>query len=179
MNKLQFYHFTTFPAYTKKRLPFLERSQRPHIPFLKVPKCNSLGFDLRANADHTAANASASIAGGRAQLVAAHAQIVDIGVHDQRAAHDVVRTAQLNLVVGQLHLANAIGARFDVAQIADMTRRRLRSAVRLALRIEVRSGRHATVGVVAELVHMEAVQTGLQAGDLAADGHWAAGGLRW
>lgn len=136
-----------------------------------------VGRLLRTDPDHTAADASARIAGRRAQLMAADAQIIDIRVHDQRATNDIIRSAQLDLRVHQAHLADAIGARLNVAQIADVARLRRRTAVRLAGRIEVRPGRNAAVGVVAELVHMEAVRAGLQAGNRAADRHRAAGGL--
>jgi hypothetical protein len=43
----------------------------------------------------------------------------------------------------------------------------LRSAVSLVVRVEVRSGGHAAVGAVAVLVHMEAVESRREAGDLA------------
>lgn len=136
-----------------------------------------LGVRLRADADHAATDAGARIAGGGAQLVAAGTQIVDVRVHDERTADDVVRTVQLDLRIGDVHLADAVGARLDVAQIADVPRGGRRSAVRLALRIEVRPGGDAAVGVVAELVHVEAVRALRQAGDLAGHGHRTVGGL--
>lgn len=124
---------------------------------LKTTPACFLDLGLHTDANHAAADASAGIAGGLAQLVAADSQVVHVGVHHQRAADNVVRAAQLDLLVDQLHLADAVGARLNVAQVADVARLRRGTAVRLALRIEMRSGGNAAVGVVAKLVHVEAV----------------------
>lgn len=64
-----------------------------------------------------------------------------------------------------------LGAWLELAgsdpRISGVTDGRVRGAVFLAVRVKVRPGRGAPVGVVAKLVDVEAVVSGLQPGDLA------------
>lgn len=136
-----------------------------------------LRINLRHNANHTASDAGACIAGRGAQLVAANAQVVHIGVHDQSAAHNVVGAGQLDLLVGDGNLGHTVRTGFNITKVASMAHSGRWTAVRLTRGIEVRSRRNASVCVVAKLVHVETVQTSLETGDLAGNRHRCRGSL--
>jgi len=99
------------------------------------------------------------------------AKIIGIGVHDNGASDDAVGAEERNLGVGDVDLGGAVAGGLNVAQIAQVTILVDGSAMLLAIRIEVRSGRHAAIGVVTELVHVESVQTLGQAAHLTGDLH--------
>ena len=92
--------------------------------------------------------------------------IVVVRTHSQNA----VGPNQLNDVVLDAALGDGVGVRLDVAQVAgvpDLVRGR---AVGLAVRVEVRAGRGATVGVVAKLVDVHAaLGVGVRVVDLILD----------
>ena len=92
--------------------------------------------------------------------------IVAIRTHSQNA----VGPNQLNDVVLHAALGDSVGIRLDVAQVAgvpDVVRGR---AVGLAVRVEVRAGRGAAVGVVAKLVDVHAaLGVGIRVLDLVLD----------
>src|SRR5262245_38457076 len=114
--------------------------------------------------DHTAADAAARVAGGLGLLV------VGLGVHDQPAAEDRVLAVQRNQLVGEVEDRRAARIGLDVAQVADVPLVSLTPAVRLVLGVEVAAGGQAVLArQVAELVDVEAVQSGRQAGDFALD----------
>lgn len=133
-----------------------------------------IGIDYRldlGNANNAAPDAGTSVARWLAQLVSTLAKIIGIGVHDNGASDDAVGAEERNLGVGDFDLGGAVAGGLNVAQIAQVTILVDGSAMLLAIRIEVRSGRHAAIGVVTELVHVESVQTLGQAAHLTGDLH--------
>ena len=88
--------------------------------------------------------------------------------HD-RTSDDGVRAVDRDLGVGDLDSRNAVLAGGDVAEVAGVALLVARGAVGLAGGVEVRAGREAAVGGVAQLVDVEAVLARREAGDLAGD----------
>ena len=78
--------------------------------------------------------------------------IVATRTHSQNA----VGPNQLNDVVLHAALGDGVGIRLDVAQVADVPDVVRGRAVGLAVRVEVRAGRGAAIGVVAKLVDVHA-----------------------
>ncbi len=101
--------------------------------------------------------------------MATFSQVVRVSMNHKSSANNVVRSLQLNLFVGDVDFSNSIRTSFNVTQITYMTNRVSWTSVLLTQGIEMRSGTGATIGVVAELVNVESVQTLLQAGHLAGD----------
>lgn len=97
--------------------------------------------------------------------MSAISQVIAISVNDDGTSQDAQLSAQRNLLVSQIDLCDSGVISDDIAQITGVTDLMSGSTVFLAMRIEVRSSRHASVCVVAELVNVESVQAGLQAGN--------------
>lgn len=86
-------------------------------------------------------------------------------------ANDAVRTDQLDMAVLDGALGVALAVRLDVAEITNVAGGVRGSTVGLAVRVEVRSGRGAAVGVVTKGVDVEAaLGVGVVAGNVPADG---------
>lgn len=79
-------------------------------------------------------------------------------MHNQRATDNAVLSIQLNLLIHDLHLGLAGAISGNVTEISNVTHAVSRSAMLLIQRIEVRPGGDAAVGIIAELMDMEAVQ---------------------
>lgn len=60
--------------------------------------------------------------------------------YHESSANDAVSTLQLNLLVGDVDLGNAILASLNIAEISDVTNYSLRTTVLFSQRIEMRSG---------------------------------------
>ena len=90
---------------------------------------------------------------------------------DHGASDNRVGAVEANELVGEVELGDAVLVGGHVAQVAHVSLLVLGTAVRLAERIEVSSGANAAVCGVAELVHVEAVQTLRQTLDFAMDAH--------
>jgi len=125
---------------------------------------------LFADADNAAGESSAGVARGETELVAALAEVVDVGVDDHRASDDGQWAGQRDGGVGNLDHGDAVGASLDVAEVAGVADLVGRRAVRLAVGVEVAAGRGAAVGVVAELVDVEAVKSFGQPAQFSLDG---------
>ena len=116
----------------------------------RIAKNNSKGHRLLCNANDTAGEAGASVAGGLGELVAALAEVVNVGMdllaaeeagggefegqvhittlrctgkttHHNSAANDRVGAGELDKVVGNGELGNTIGASLNVAEVASVT----------------------------------------------------------
>lgn len=82
-----------------------------------------------------------------------------------------MRANQLDVAVLNGALGVALGVRLDVAEITNVADGVRRSAVGLAVRVEVRASRGAAVGVVAKGVDVEAaLRVGVVARDVPGDG---------
>lgn len=72
---------------------------------------NVVGLSLSSlnlcRSNHSARDTRTSIAGGLAELVAAHSQVIGISVHDQGATHNVIRARQRDLRVANVYLKTA------------------------------------------------------------------------
>lgn len=124
---------------------------------------------LGSQTDNAASKTSASIAGGFAEFMATNAKVIDIGMHDKRTSDNVVDAIQRNLFIANVDFGHTAGIGLNVAQVADMTNSCVWCTVLLFLRIEMWSGRSASVCVVAELVHMETMFAGSEAAYFAGD----------
>lgn len=128
----------------------------------------SSGHDrLRVDADHATRQPCSGCARNLRVERRTLAQIVGLGVDDDRATDDRVWPVQLDHVVLQLELGLA-PLEVDVAQVADVSLSVGRSAVRLAFGIEVTFGGLAVLSEVAERVYVESV-TAFDAGQVAVD----------
>ncbi len=133
---------------------------------------------LLSNADDTAGDAASCITGLERLFVTALAQIVLFLVDDDRSADDRMLADQRHEVISHVDLdLSAIGFNFNITQVTDMAILVALSAVSLAERVEVRTGRLATIAQIAELVDVEAVLTGLEASNLTTNGGVATLGI--
>jgi len=103
--------------------------------------------------------------------VATLAEIIGIGVDHNGAPYDAVGAEQRDLRIGDVDLRGTVAARLNVAQISQVTILVGGSSVLLAIGVEVRSGRHAAVGVVPKLMNVESVKALGQTAHLSGDRH--------
>lgn len=127
---------------------------------------------LGGQTNDSASKTCASIAGGRAELVSAKTKIINVGMYDERASNNIVGAIQWNLFIADVHFGHTACVGLNVAQIADMTNNCVRTTMRLFVRIEMWSGRYASVCVVAELVHMETMFAGSETAYFTGDCNW-------
>lgn len=147
------------------------------IPVSITSKIKEL-INLSRQSNDSAAKTSAGVAGSLAQFVSADAEIVDISVNDDGAADDVVDSAQRDLFVGNVDLGDAASVGLNVSQVANVTNGRVWSSVFQLGWVEVRPSRGASVGVVAELMDVEAVRSWRQSAHFSSDGNWTVSLLR-
>lgn len=126
-------------------------------------------YCLGSQANDAASKTSASIAGGWAELMATNAKVIDIGVHDKRTSDNVVGAIQRNDFIANVDFGHTAGIGLNVAQVSNVTNGCVGSAMHFFLRIEMWSGRCASVGVVAEFMHMETMFAGSEAAYFAGD----------
>lgn len=91
---------------------------------------------LCSNTDDAASRARTRIARLLAFLVAALAQVVGAGVHDNGAAEHALRADELDQLVGDGAYGVALAIRLEVAEVTDVALRIGRRAVRLAVRVD-------------------------------------------
>lgn len=100
-------------------------------------------------------------------VVPSEAEVVLAVVHNDTAAEDRAAPAQRNSAVGEVEVRDAVLARHDVAEVADVADPVVRRAVRAVERVVVPARAGAAVREdVAVRVHVEAVLAGGEAGDL-------------
>ena len=124
-----------------------------------------LYYYLLGLANDATGETAAGVASGFAELVAAAAQIVGVGVDDQRAAENAVLSLQGDERVLEVDVADAVVAHLDVAQVAGVAAALgvLGAAVLAFVQVEVGPGGGAAVGEVTKLMDVEAVEAGLEA----------------
>lgn len=106
------------------------------------------------------------------------AQVVDTGVNDDGSADDRVRPDKRKLRIADLDFGDTRGVGLEVAQVADVPDFSSSVTVGGTGRVEVRTGGGAAVGVVTELVHVEAsLSVGIHVLDFTRDGDGTAGGF--
>lgn len=123
-----------------------------------------------ADADDAASLPGAGVSGGETELVSALAEIVDVGVNDDRASDNGKRAGERDPGVADFDGGDSVGAGFHVTQIAGVSNLVHGGAVGFAMRVEVAPGGGAAVGVVAEFVDVEAVRSFGQAAHFALNG---------
>lgn len=132
--------------------------------------CNTLAVALNlGNPNHATSETSTSIASGQAQLMAALAQVIFIGVHDNSPTQNWVGPSKGNLAVGDVNFSDAFRIGDNISQVASVSVVICRPTMGLALGIEVWSGRGAAVGVVTELMNVKSVLAGCQLAHFTAD----------
>lgn len=136
---------------------------------LKRAKSEIACESLADQSDHSTGDSSTCIACRFAQLVTAESKVILIRMHDQSATHDGRRSAQRYLLVRYVHFGNAIRPGDHIAQIAGMTFRSGRSSMSFAGRIEMGTGRNASVAGVTELVHMKSMLSRCQTANFTGD----------
>merc|ERR1712159_327700 len=80
-------------------------------------------------------------------LVVALAEVVSAGVHDNSAADNAVRSDDLDQLVSDRALGIALAISVNVAQVTNVARLVRGGTVGLVVRVEVRTGAGAAVGV--------------------------------
>lgn len=121
--------------------------------------------------DDPAGESSPRVSGDLALLTAAFAQIVLVGVDDHGAAQDARLAVESDSCVFDPDFGVAGAIRLEVPEIAGVAVvwAVFGGAVFRSVGIKVRSGRRASIGVVAELVDVEAVESLLQPIDFSRD----------
>jgi len=130
---------------------------------------------LLANTNDAASEPGAGVSGGETELVTSFAEIVDVGVNDDRSPDDGKRTGERDSGVGDLYIGDAIGTGVDVTEITSVSNIVDWSSMRLSVGIEMSAGGGAAVGVVAEFVDMKAVGARGETLEFAHDGDRGAG----
>lgn len=102
--------------------------------------CIARGIRLGRDANNTAGWAGTGVASLEAVLVATLAEVVSAAVDDNGAADDAVRADQLDELVLDGALGNALGVRGDVAEVADVADLVGRRAVGLAEGVDCQRG---------------------------------------
>lgn len=126
---------------------------------------------LSGDTNDTTGGTSTSVTSLLGLLVATPSEVVGTGVNDQGPAQNALGTNQLNKLVllGADGVTLSIG--LEVTKVTDMALGVLRSSMGLAIGVEVRTSGGAAVGVVTELVDMEAtLGVGVVALDVPRDG---------
>ena len=147
----------------------------------------ALLLSLVGDTNDTASRSGTSVASLEGLLVATLAEIVGAGMDNDGSltacqscsrgtgvyisyADDAVGADQLDQGVGGRALGVALGIGLDVAEIANVAGLVGGSTVGLLVRVEVRAGRGAAVGVVTKGVDVEApLGVGVVAGDVPGD----------
>lgn len=83
-------------------------------------------------------------------------EIISAGVGDDSAANNAIRTNQLDVLVLNRTLGISLSISLDVTQVTNVSVLVLGSTMLLSVRVEVRTGRSASVGVVTESVDVKA-----------------------
>lgn len=111
-----------------------------------------------SDADGTAGEARAGVAGLLRVGVVAATEVVDTGVKNDATADDRTRTAQAQLAVGDVKDDSAVLVGNDVAQVSGVADLVLGSAVGLVERVVVAAGGEAALARdVTKLVNVETV----------------------
>lgn len=90
-------------------------------------------------------------------------KVIWVGMNDDSAAQNAQFAGQRNLLVADVDFSDAGIVGNDISQISSVSDFMRWSAMLLAERIEMWSSAHAAIGVIAELVNMEAMETGFEA----------------
>ena len=107
---------------------------------------------LLSDADDTTSRPSSSIPSGFTQLVAALPQVINVSVDHDSAADDGVLPSERDHGVSDVKLGTApLGSHVPEVSHVSLSLPVLRSSVLTLVRIEVRPGTGAAVGVVSEL----------------------------
>ena len=126
---------------------------------------------LRGDTNDTASRARAGVTGLLALLVATLAKVVSASVDNDGAAEDALGADQLDELVGDGALGVALAIGLEVAQVTNVALVVLGGTVGLAVRVEVRAGGSAAVGVVTKGVDVHTtLSVGIVAGDVPGDG---------
>jgi hypothetical protein len=106
------------------------------------------------------------------------AQVIGTSVNDDGSTDDRVRADERKVRVADLNLGNTGGVGLEVTQVTDVPDFSSSVAVSGTGRVEVRTSGSATVGVVTELVDVEAsLSVGVHVLDFTRDGNGTAGGF--
>jgi hypothetical protein len=148
-------------AFIRRRLLYPGNCQDTHV----------LERYLVGNANDAAGRTAASIASLQRISVVPLAEIISTIVNDDGAANNALGTDQLDEPVGHGALGVAVSIRLDVAEITDVTLLIGGSTVGLVVRVEVRTGRSAAIGVITKSMDVEAaLSVGGVASDVPRDG---------
>jgi len=114
------------------------------------------------NADDTARDTSASIASHEG-FTCTLAEVVFVGMNDNGAADDALRSNKRYLLVSEGHVNIAQSVRNHVSQITDVSFLISRASMLKVIGVIVTASREAAICVIAKLVNMEAVLSRTQA----------------
>ena len=109
----------------------------------------SYGSESGGEANDAACDACASVAGLERFIVTSLAEVVGLCVADDGSSDDGVLSRELNMCVFKCELAYTVLASFNIAEVADVTDFTDWSSVRLAVWVEVGSGRLAALNQIA------------------------------
>jgi len=129
------------------------------------------GLLLEGVTDDAASDSRTGVSGDLALGTCSFAEIVSVGVDNDRSADDTFVSAKSDSFILQLDFGHSGTIRFDVAQIArvPMIIAIRRRSVFAVVGVEMGAGGGASVGVVAKLVDVESMQTFGQPLDFACD----------
>jgi len=129
------------------------------------------GLLLGGVTDDAASDSRTGVSGDLALGTCSFAEIVSVGVDNDRSADDAFVSAKSDSFILQLDFGHSGTIRFDVTQISrvPMIIAIRRRSVFAVVGVEMGAGGGASVGVVAKLVDVESMQTFGQPFDLALD----------
>lgn len=115
------------------------------------------------DANDAASETSSRISCWLAQLVTTVSKVIWVGMNDDSAAQNAQFAGQRNLLVADVDFSDAGIVGNNISQISSVSDFMRWSAMLLTERIEMGSSAHAAIGVITELVNMEAMETGFEA----------------
>jgi len=116
---------------------------------------HSPGMSNSRETNNSTGSASTSIARLQGLVVVTTAKVIRSCVHYDRTAYDTSQAIQRNQFISQNEVCCARRVALDITQVANMARGVRRSAVRLAVRVEVAPRRQTTAAQVAGHVDVE------------------------
>jgi hypothetical protein len=143
---------------------------RHRILFNQCCSRHSHEASLRRDTNDTAGGSGTGVASLEGLLVAALAEVVGAGVHNDGAANNALGADELHQGVGDGALGVALAVGLEVAEVTNVADIVSAVAVVLAVGVEVGAGGGAAVGVVTKGVDVEAaLGVGVVARDVVGD----------
>lgn len=115
---------------------------------------NDLSF---SDSNYSASKTSTSVSSGKTQFMATNTHIISISMYYHGTANDAQIADKRYLLVRDANFGKTVVIGDDISKISDVTFDRVWSTVVLSMGVEMSTSRDTTIGVVSELMDMEAM----------------------